>query len=369
MTHKVPFFALDKQFMAIRDEVMPTIESILRTGRVLQGDQTKQLELRLAELHEMRHCIAVGSGTDALVIAIKSLNLPIQSRVAVPAMTFVATAEAVVANQLIPVFVDVDPTTMMVDMKALRRLVEARQIDAAIVVPLYGQMIDAEELAEEMYRMGIPLVEDAAQALGATRFGERVGRLADITCLSFDPTKPIGAYGSGGALLTNRDDLAGIAREIRYHGQTESGVYGRSGFNFQIDELQAGIINIKLDYLDIWQERRQQIAAQYMKDLTEVPGIEILSVLPGNTHTYHKFVIEVTGRDSLQQQLLNSGIETKIHYRLPLHKQPAFEEYGVGVTLQNAEEAGRSLLSIPIYPELTDEEVEYIVSSIRSFSK
>jgi dTDP-4-amino-4,6-dideoxygalactose transaminase len=279
-------------------------------------------------------------------------------------MTFVASASAILHNRCQPVFVDVDPDTMLMDKVALLELIRRHEIDAVMAVHLYGQMLDLEEISYEARQQGIALIEDAAQVLGSSRSGRPAGVYCDITCLSFDPTKVVGAYGSGGALLTNDDGLAEKARLLRYHGHTGNSVYKHPGFNSQMDTLQATIINVKLNYLDQWQARRCKIAAYFAEGLTQTPYVQLLKTLPGNVHNCHKFVICVQGRDRIQRHLATRGIQTKIHYPLPLHLQPCFGNGAKSPSLPHAEQSAKAVLSLPMYPELADEEADYIVACI-----
>ena len=360
----IPFMRLDRQFASIRDTIMPAIMAVLESGRVLQSPEIDRLEGHLAEMHGVKHCVATSSGTDALQFAIACLGLPEGSRVAVPTMTFVASASAIVHNGCRPVFVDADPETMQMDEDALLGLIQRQEVDAIVAVPLYGQLLELEEVSREARRHGIPLIEDAAQALGATRYGKPVGAHDDIFSLSFDPTKTIGAYGSGGAMLTDNDSYAETARLLRYHGDVGKGFYARPGFNRQMDSLQAAIIDVKLDYVDQWQGRRVEIARRFSDRLAEIQDVELLKTLTGNVNTFHKYVISVRNRDEVRQYLAAKGIQTRVHYPVPLHLQPCFLDGSQPVSLPNAESAAKNILSLPMYPELSDDEVDFIVGCV-----
>jgi dTDP-4-amino-4,6-dideoxygalactose transaminase len=361
---RIRFQRLDRQFASLRAPILQAVLSVLEQGQVLQGPNVEELEARLARLHRVKHAVAVDNGSDAMLIAIAALGLPAGSRVAVPAMTFVASASAIVLNQHRPVFVDVDPATMLMDSSVVLDLVRRRQVDAVIAVHLYGQLADLDELAREARERGIALVEDAAQALGASRHGRPPAAWGDVSSLSFDPTKVVGACGSGGALLTNSDTLAESARLLRYHGHAGAQVYQRLGFNSQMDSLQAAIINVKLDALEQWQDRRRQIAARFTAGLRQAPSVRPLAVLPGNVHNLHKFVVVAEHRDWLQRTLATWGIQTKIHYPVPLHMQPCFSRHVPSGLLPHAERAAQTVLSLPLYPELTDDEVDDIVACV-----
>ena len=365
----IPFMRLDRQFEAIRETVTPAMTAVLESGWVLQSPEVEQLETRLAEMHGLRHCVAVNSGTDALIFAMAALNLPKGSKVAVPAMTFVASGSAVTHNGCQPVFVDVDPETLLMDQSQVLDLIRRREVAAIVVVHLYGQLAELEEIAQEARKNGVKLVEDAAQAIGATRHGKPAGQWGDVTCLSFDPTKPVGAYGSGGAVLTNNDDFAQMVRLLRYHGHVGQALYSLSGFNSQMDSIQAAIINAKLDYLEPWQRRRIEIAGRYTEGLAGLPGVKLVKALPGTVHNQHKFVMLVEERDKLQRGAMELGLQTKVQYAPALHRQQVFANVPAVYPLPNAEQAADIVLSLPMYPELTDAEADYVIESVRTASQ
>jgi dTDP-4-amino-4,6-dideoxygalactose transaminase len=363
-TMQIPFMRLDRQFADIGNRVMSSIRTVLEKGNVLQSPEIANLEQRLAAMHKCKHSVLVNSGTDALICAIAALGLPEGSRIAVPAMTFVASASSILLNRCRPVFVDVDPRTMLMDSSALMSLIRRREIDAMIAVHLYGQMLDLDEIAKEARENNIRIVEDAAQVIGSTRNGRPAGFHGDVTCLSFDPTKVIGAYGSGGGIVTNDAAIADRVKKLRYHGHAGNMVYERPGFNCQMDSVQAVIIDVKLDYMEQWQARRTEIAQRFAAAVSKKTGIRLLATLEGNIHNYHKFVMVCDRRDELQKKITALGIQTKVQYSLALHQQPLFREIAGSVSLPHAERAAAAVLSLPMYPELTDDEVTNIVDAI-----
>jgi dTDP-4-amino-4,6-dideoxygalactose transaminase len=364
---KIPFMRVDRQFSTIREEVMPKVMTVLETGRVLQSPEVTKLEERLAVLHGQKYGVAVNSGTDALILALMGLGLPAGSPVAVTSMSFVASASSIVHAGYRPVFVDVEPETMLMHKGQLLDLVERRAVSAIVAVHLYGQLLDLDQVASAARDRGIAIVEDAAQAIGATRFGKPPGTHADVTCLSFDPTKVIGAAGSGGALVTNREDIAEKARLLRYHGHAGNRVYSFPGYNCQMDSLQAAIIDTKLNHLEEWQTRRIEIANRFREGLAGCSGVRLIETLAGNVHNFHKFVFHAERRDDLVRHLTERGVQTSLHYSLPLHRQPCFASVAEGVSLPNVEKTVETILSLPMYAELTSEEIDHIVSSVVSF--
>jgi dTDP-4-amino-4,6-dideoxygalactose transaminase len=364
---KIPFMRIDRQFASIREEVMPRVMKVLETGRVLQSEEISTLETRLAALHGKKHGVATNSGTDALILAISALGLPEGSRIGVTSMSFIASASAIVLSRCRPVFVDVDPETMLMRTDQVLDLVRARRIDALIAVHLYGQMLELEEIAREAAERGVPIVEDAAQAIGSTRHGRPPGAHGEATCLSFDPTKVIGACGSGGAIVTDRDDIARKARMLRYHGHAGNRVYELPGYNCQMDSLQAAIIDAKLEHLGSWQERRTAIAKRYAGGLSATPRVRGLRTEDGNVHNHHKFVLHVEDRAALVRHLEAKGVQTSVHYTLPLHRQPCFAGVTEAVSLPAVERAAETILSLPMYAELTDEEADFVVGAVLEY--
>lgn len=358
----IPFMRLDRQFQSIRDQVTQAVMPVFETGNVLQSKEVSELERRVATLCGLKHAVAVNSGTDALIFALVALDLKPGSRVAVTAMSFVASASAILHAGHRPVFVDVDPATMLMDNTALVALIEKGMVDAVIAVHLYGQLLDLKPVRAATDKRGIPLIEDAAQALGATRHGAPAGSAGVLTCLSFDPTKVIGAYGSGGAVATDDDALAAALRLLRYHGHAGGQRYTRLGFNSQLDSVQAAILGAKLTHLQEWQNRRIAIAGYY-DEAVHTAGMRPMTVLAGNVHNYHKYVLWAENREMLQRHLETRGVQTKVQYPIPLHRQPLFDT--TPVSLPRVEEAADHILSLPIYAELTDAEVDTVCDALR----
>jgi dTDP-4-amino-4,6-dideoxygalactose transaminase len=361
---RVLFMRTDRQFAAIREPATAAVRAVLESGRALQGPATERLEARLARRHGLAHAVAVNSGTDALIFALAGLGLPEGSPVAVPALSFIASASAVLHVRCRPVFVDIDPETMLMDTDAVLDLIGRRAVRAIVAVHLYGQMVDLEGIGAHARECGIAVIEDAAQALGSSCREHPPGAFSDATCLSFDPTKVIGACGSGGALLTDDPRIAETARLLRYHGHAGNRRYARPGFNSQMDEIQAALLDVKLDHLEEWQAARAAIALRFEEALDGCSGLRRVRTLPGRTHNHHKFVVVARGRDRLQRELASRGIETSVHYGLPLHQQPCCATAD-SPRLPHAEAAAQQVLSLPMYAELTPEELERIVAAIR----
>jgi len=364
---QIPFIRLDRQFKDLKKETINGIEQVLSSGKVLQGPQTKILENSISKITNNKFCISVGSGTDALNLSLLSLNLPKGSKVAVPAMSFISSASIILHNNLIPVFLDVSPETMLTDENYIYELLDKKKIDAIIAVHLYGQIQPLEEITKVTNLDNIPIIEDAAQSLGSLRFNKPIGSQGKITCISFDPTKVIGAYGSGGAVLTDDKEISKNIELLRYHGHIGNSEYPKPGFNSQISEIQALILNTKLRYLNKWQQKRNYVAKIFLNELKDINQINTLKVLNGNIHNFHKFVICCEDRDKLQEYLADKGIGTKIHYAIPLHQQKQFSKFAKNLSLPVVEQFSKKVLSLPIYPELEDNEINYTIENIKNF--
>lgn len=361
----IPFMRLDRQFAAHRQEFLDAMMPVLESGAVLQGPAVAQFEHALASVTGFAHAITCGSGTDAMIIGLAALGLQEGSRIAVPALTFVATGSPVLHARCVPVFVDCDPETGLADEETLLDLIERRAVDAIIVVHLYGQLVSLDRIGPAARRAGIVLIEDAAQALGATRNGVTFGRYGQFSAVSFDPMKVVGAFGSGGAMLTDDADFAMRARQFRYHGHDGKGRYIVPGFNSQLATVQAAALSVKLKLMAEWQARRGQIAAIFDGKLAQAPNAWRIRTLPGNGHNFHKYVLRMHSRKHVQEGLAVVGIQTKVHYDVPLHLQPLFSG-GASVSCPHAESAAGSFLSLPMYAELTDGEAEYIADRTRT---
>ncbi len=354
---------LDRQFDSIRSEVSVAINHVLERGNVLQSEEVVIFERRIADLCGTRYAVAVNSGTDALTFALIALDLPRGSRIGVTTMSFVASASAILAAGHTPVFFDIVPETMLMDLEATISSIALHEIDAVLAVHLYGQALDIETLHAAANAYGIPLIEDAAQTLGAMRNGRPVGGTGVAGCLSFDPTKVIGAYGSGGAIVTNDESFAKKIQLLRYHGHAGDQRYVIQGFNSQLDSIQAAILNVKLNHIAEWRERRASIAALY-DDAIDQAGLRRMVTLQGNIHNYHKYVVWAPDRIAIQQHIYSAGVQTKIQYPIPLHRQTIFN--CSTLVFPNVEEAAEHIFSLPIYAELTNEEVSQICTALKT---
>lgn len=363
---KIPLVDLKAQYAAIKEEIDAAIRRVLESCSFVGGEELERFEERFAAFCEVKYAIGVGNGTDALFLALRALGIGPGDEVIVPAFTFIATAEAVSATGARPIFVDVDEKTATLDPEAMKAAITPRTV-AVIPVHLYGRAAAMEPILEIARRHGLAVVEDAAQAHGARYQGRRVGSLGTIGCFSFYPSKNLGAYGDGGAVVTNDESLARRIRMLRDHGRTQKYVHEMEGFNSRLDSLQAAILNVKLNYLEQWNRRRETIAARYQALLSNLPNIQLFAPARAEEHVYHLYVVRLKNRDYLMQEMSKKGIQTGIHYPLPLHLQPAYRSHGYREgDFPVSECLSREVLSLPMFAELEEGKQEYIVRVVQA---
>lgn len=339
------------------------VHNVLRVGQFILGPEVAAFEHEVADYLNVKHAIGVASGTDALVIALRALGIGAGDEVIVPAFTFFATAEAVLLVGAVPVFVDVDPLTLCLDVKLIRDRVTART-KAVIPVHLYGHPADMIALAELTADLGLKLVEDCAQSFGAELCARKTGTFGDIGCFSFFPTKNLGACGDAGMLVTNDDELAEKIKMLRTHGWREKYKPELVGYNSRLDELQAAILRIKLRHLDRWNERRRELANLYAEFLADLPVI-LPYQSPVGKHVYHLFVIRVRERETVRQHLAKQGIATGVYYPSPLHLLEPCGHLGYACgDFPVAEMASRKALALPLYPELTPADIQQVSAAL-----
>jgi len=358
---RIPLVDLKAQYATIKKEIDAAITRVLESCSFVGGNELERFEERFAAFCEAKHSIGVGNGTDALFLALRALGIGPGDEVIVPAFTFIATAEAVSATGARPVFADVDEETATLDPEALKAAITARTA-AIIPVHLYGRAAAMEPILEIAQQHGLAVIEDAAQAHGARYQGRRVGSFGVAACFSFYPGKNLGCYGDGGAVVTNDEALARKVRMLRDHGRVQKYVHEMEGYNSRLDNIQAAVLNVKLDHLEEWNRKREKIAGKYRDLLTDLPEVELLAPAQPFEHVYHLFVIRIKSRDDLKQKMVEKGVGVGIHYPLPLHLQPAYRKQGYGEgDFPISERLAREVLSLPIYPELTDDQQRHVV--------
>ncbi|MDE3190113.1 MAG: DegT/DnrJ/EryC1/StrS family aminotransferase [Acidobacteriota bacterium] len=357
----IPYFALDREFEALREPVLARVEEVFRSGQLLQGPWIADFEASLAAMTGRRHAVAVNSCTDALYFALASLRIGAADEVLVPDFSFAATASSVLRTGAVPVYVDVGEGYEL-DLDHAAELVSDRT-KALVHVDLYGRMGDAAALERFAAAHGLALVEDAAQTLGGVRDGRPAGSAGVASCFSFDPTKVVSAPGSGGALLTDDDEIAWTVRTLKGHGKSPDGTFDRVGQNAQMSSIVAAVLSVKLEHEEEWLRARQRVAAAYTDALS---GREaIVPERPADReHVFHKYVVRVSGRDAVQAALRERGVATLVHYPTTLSALPfaaASPRRGGG---ERAARFAREVLSLPVHPHLRDDEIARVCAAL-----
>ena len=363
---QVPFLNLTAQYTALKHELLPAVEQALAGAHYILGPNVAALEQEIAARAGARFGLGVNSGSDALTLALRALDLGPGDEVITTPFTYIAPAESIHQMGARIVFTDIDPRTFCLDPADVARKLTSRT-RAIIPVHLFGQAAPLRELSALAAPRGLHLVEDCAQAIGATYHGQPVGGLGRIGCFSFYPTKNLGADGDGGMIVTSDEALAKKLRMLRVHGIERRYFHDLHGFNSRLDELQAAILRVKLPHLHAWNARRAAIARRYADGLAGLP-VELPVTAPGNAHVFHVFAVLTERRDELQQFLAGRGVPTIIYYPRPLHLQKVYEDLGHREgDFPVAESVSRRILPLPMYPELTDEQVDYVSATLREF--
>jgi dTDP-4-amino-4,6-dideoxygalactose transaminase len=357
-------FDLSAQYAAIGAEIRTAIERVLSSQQFVLGKEGAALEGEVAALCGVAHGVGVASGTDALILALRACGVQPGDEVLLPTSTFVATGSAVSALSASPVFADVRPETYNLDPSELERRITPRT-RAIIAVHLYGLAADMDPIVAFAKSHKLPLIEDCAQAIGAVYQGRRVGSFGNAACLSFYPTKNLGAYGDAGMVVSNSPELAARLRTLRNHGQTEKYLSSEPGWNSRLDEIQAAILRVKLRHLADWQRARRSNAAEYTRLLEQVPGVMPPHEPEGCEHVYHQYTIRCERRDALHQHLATRKIGSTVYYPHPLHLQPLYAHLGHKAgDFPHAERAAQEVLSLPMYPELRKDQIARVVEAI-----
>src|SRR2546428_4129211 len=362
----IPLADLRVQHQQLWPELQAAIDRVFAGSDFILGDEVRLFEAEFAAYCGAGQAVACANGTDALELALSAIGVGPGDEVITVAHTFAATAEAIVRFGASPRFVDVDPATLLMDVGKLEAAITPRT-KAVIPVHLYGSCVDMMAVIAVARRYGVRVIEDAAQAQGATSRGKRAGAAADAGCFSFYPGKNLGACGDAGAVITSNPEIAARVRQARDHGRVgKKYEHASVGRNSRMDGLQGAILRVKLRHLDAWNARRREIAAAYRRLLA---GSDVVPVAVPKTSepVYHQFVVKTAGRDALRRALEARGIQTGIHYPIPLHRQPAFAPYlprCAADTLAATDAAAASILSLPMYPELSDQDVRRVAMSI-----
>ena len=361
----VPFVDLQAQYREIKTEIDEALARVIESAAFILGREVEAFEAAFAEYLGARFCVGVSNGTAAVQLAVMACGLQTGDEVIIPANTFFASAEAVSTAGCVPVFVDADPVSYTIDPTKIQAAITERT-RAIMPVHLYGQAADLDSIREIAARHNLLIIEDAAQAHGSLYRGRRVGALSQAGCFSFYPGKNLGAYGEGGAVVTNDAEVARRVRLLRDHGSEKKYHHEIIGYNFRLEGLQGAVLNVKLRHLDRWNELRRAHAARYHELLKDTP-----LVLPREMdyarHIYHLYVVQTEERAPLQQSLSEAGIQTGIHYPVPVHLQPAYRSLGHKPgDFPEAERQAARVLSLPMYPELTDEQLSLVAETIQA---
>jgi dTDP-4-amino-4,6-dideoxygalactose transaminase len=363
----VPFVRLDRDDPELLDELLREVRLVAEESAFILGRHVEAFENDFAEYCDARDAVGVGSGTEALVLTLRALGIGSGDQVIVPSNTFIATAEAVSLSGARPLLVDPDPETGLITAERIERAMTAR-VRCIMPVHLYGATVDMDPILELARSAGIHVVEDACQAHGARYKGRRVGSLGDAGCFSFYPAKNLGAWGDGGAMVTNDDSLADRVRLLRSHGERPRYRHREVGTTSRLDGLQAAVLRIKLRRLDDWNDQRRQAAADLRRALEGAPIV--LPADPGvdGDHVYHLFVVRCDERDGLRDHLAGRGIASAVHYPVPIHLSEAYAHLGLAAgDLPVAEAAAEQVCSLPLFPGMTAADAETVASSVHDF--
>lgn len=358
----ISFNDFSREIDAIGDELLQTVHRVLKSGWFVLGKEVEALEVEFSNYVGAKFGVGVNSGSDALYLALKALGIHAGDEVITVSHTMISTVDAITRNGAKPVLVDIDPETYTLDASKLQEKI-SNQTRAIIPVHLYGHPADLQPIKEIAQERNLFLIEDACQAHGSQYNGVKVGGIGDIGCFSFYPTKNLGAYGDGGMLVTNNADVADTLKKMRNYGQTVKYYYDFVGINSRLDEMQAALLRTKMRYLDQWNEKRRAIAKLYNELLSDTNAVTPLEKEYAK-HVYHLYVIRHEKRDELQKYLLEKGVNSLIHYPIPVHGQKA---YNYPVTLPVTEKVCNEILSLPLNPWVKPSEVEIVCRLIRAF--
>ena len=370
---KVEFYGHVRQYRNLQKEIDANLQQVLWSGQYVMGPMLKQFEEELARYHAMKHAVGVGNGTDAIWLALLALGIGPGDEVITHPNTFFATAEAIWITGATAVFIDCDPKTRCLAAANIEAAVTPRT-RAIVPVHLYGQCADMKAIRRIADKYKLSIVEDNAQGIGAHGDGFRIGELSDAATISFIIQKNLGTFGDGGAVVTNNPDIEARIRKLRNHGSNARNVHS-FGFNSRLDDLHAGILSAKLKHIDQWNDLRRQWAARYTAGLKDCPHLDLPVEMPGYRHVFHLYVIETKKpeqRDALLKFLNDAGIDAKTHYSIAIHQQAGYP-WGKGARimgpLTNAERNAACCISLPMFPELTEDEVDYVIAKVKEWDQ
>ena len=361
----VPMLDLAAQYRSIQDEIHAAINRVLESQHFILGPEVKALEQEVARYCDRKFGVGVASGTDALILALCACGVGPGDEVIVPSFTFIATADSVSILGAKPVFADIDPVTFCIDPEQIAEKITDKT-KAIVPVHLYGQTADMDPILALANQHDLFVVEDTAQAIGATYQGRKAASMGDLGCLSFFPSKNLGGYGDGGMIVTDSEDFAKKLRSLRAHGTTKKYFSEVQGWNSRLDEIQAAILRVKLRYLDNWSTGRRERAAYYDRLIRQqIPSVIAPVTATSREHVFHQYTVRVENRDVVSKALAERGIPSTVYYPVPIHMQPIYASLGYEQgDLPESERAANEALSLPIFPELTNTQIESVVSSL-----
>ncbi|MFA6635513.1 MAG: DegT/DnrJ/EryC1/StrS family aminotransferase [Candidatus Omnitrophota bacterium] len=373
---QVPLLDLKGQYKSIKQEIDKTIADVVESQYFILSSEVSEFEKEVASYTGVPAGVGVASGTDAIILALRAAGIGKGDRVITTPFTFFATAESISVLGAKPVFVDIDPETYNIDPKAIEEAMlkiqkrdnaERGTIKAIIPVHLYGQCADMGPIMEIALKYGLKVIEDCAQAMGAVYKGKKAGSFGLAGAFSFFPSKNLGGFGDGGMVVSDDDGIISAVKKLRVHGSSKQYIHDEIAYNSRLDSLQAAILRVKLRKLNFWIEKRIEIARRYNEAFQ---GTDIVTPKTGegNTHTYHQYTISVPDRDGLLNYLGEKGIGSRVYYPVPMHLQPCYKDLGYKKgDFPISEKAAKSVLSLPVYPELTEEMIQYVIDTVLAF--
>lgn len=366
---QIPFIDFRKLHEPIKEETYTAIQNVINNNAFILGKAVTDFESDFAKAHGVKHCIGVSSGTDANHLALWASDIKEGDEIIIPANTFIATAWGATLCGATPVFVDCESDSYNIDPKKIEEKITPKT-KAIVAVHLYGQPADMDELKKVAEKHDLILIEDAAQSHIAEYKGKRIGGLSKAASFSFYPGKNLGAFGEGGAVTTNDDDLAQKIKMLRDHGSMKKYYHEYYGHNYRMEGIQGAVLGVKLKYLENWTKKRRDAAKKYTELLKDVKEIKLPEEMPYANHVYHLFVVQTKDRDKLQKFLNENEISTGLHYPIPLHLQKCFEHLGYKRgDFPQTEKLADECLSLPMFPDLTDEQINYVCDKIKEFFK
>ncbi len=364
---KVRLLDLVPQYESIRDEIMESMERVMAGQQFILGDAVREFEEDFARYCGTRYAVGVASGSDAILLSLMAYNIGEGDEVVTTPYTFFSTVSSITRLGARPVFVDIDPATCNIDPEGVRRAFTPRT-KAVIPVHLFGQAADMDPICAAAEERGVTVVEDACQSVGALYRGKKAGSIGDSGCFSFFPSKNLGGFGDGGMVTTNDEAVMRRLSALRVHGSSERYYHSEVGLNSRLDALQAAVLSVKLRHLDRWNEGRRGNAARYNEGLSRIAGVRIPEEAAYGTSVFNQYVIRADRRDELMEFLRRGGIGCEIYYPLPLHRQECFEFLGASEgDFPESERASRETLALPVYPELDEEQIDYVIETIAGF--